>query len=94
MHDIEDILTKEVEINGKKINVASMIDVVGLFCPMPIVHLKLELERLNSNQVAEVLADDPGFENDIITWCKETNNELLLLTKNEEDIFVAYVKKA
>ena len=71
-----------------------MIDVVGLFCPMPIVHLKLELEKLNSNQVAEVLADDPGFENDIITWCKETNNELLLLTKNEEDIFVAYVKKA
>jgi len=87
-------LTKEVEINGKKTNVASTIDVVGLFCPIPIVHLKLELEKLNSNQVAEVLADDPGFENDIITWCKETNNELLLLTKNEEDIFVAYVKKA
>jgi TusA-related sulfurtransferase len=61
---------------------------------MPIVHLKLELENLNSNQVAEVLADDPGFGNDIIAWCKETNNELLFLTKNEEDIFVAYVEKA
>jgi len=80
---------KEVEINGRKIKVASAI-----YCPMPIVHLKLELDSLNSNQVAEVLADDPGFENDIITWCKETNNELLLLTKNEEDIVVAYVEKA
>jgi TusA-related sulfurtransferase len=85
---------KEVEINGRKIKVSSVIDAVGLYCPMPIVHLKLELESLNSNQVAEVLADDPGFENDVITWCKETNNELLFLTKNEEDIFVAYVKKA
>ena len=94
MHDIGDILMKEIEINGRKIKVAAMIDAVGLYCPMPIVHLKLELENLNSNQVAEVLADDPGFENDIITWCKETNNELLFLTKNEEDIFVAYVGKA
>lgn len=85
---------KEVDINGRKIKVASAIDAVGLYCPMPIVHLKLELENLNSNQVAEVLADDPGFGNDIITWCKETNNELLLLTKNEEDIFVAYVERA
>ena len=87
---------KEVDINGRKIKVASAIDAVGLYCPMPmpIVHLKLELENLNSNQVAEVLADDPGFGNDIIAWCKETNNELLLLTKNEEDIFVAYVEKA
>ena len=87
-------MMKEVEINGHKIKVASAIDVVGLYCPMPIVHLKLELENLNSNQVAEVLADDPGFENDIVTWCKETKNELLFLTKNEEDIFVAYVEKA
>ena len=85
---------KEVEINGRKIKVASKIDVVGLYCPMPIVHLKLELENLTSNEIVEVLADDPGFENDIITWCKETKNELLLLTKNEEDIFVAYVGKA
>jgi adenylyltransferase/sulfurtransferase len=92
--DIGDILMKEIEINGRKIKVASAIDAVGLYCPMPIVHLKLELDSLNSNQVAEVLADDPGFENDIITWCKETNNELLLLTKNEEDIVVAYVEKA
>ncbi len=84
---------KEVEINERKIKVASTIDAVGLLCPIPIVKLKLGLEDLNSNQVVEVLADDPGFEEDVITWCKETNNELLSLTKNEEDIFVAYVEK-
>ncbi len=85
---------KEVEIEERKIEVASTVDAVGLFCPMPIAHLQLELEGLNSNQVVEVLADDSGFGDDVVHWCKETSNKLLSLTKNEEDIFVAYVEKA
>ncbi|UCB50714.1 MAG: sulfurtransferase TusA family protein [Deltaproteobacteria bacterium] len=85
---------KEVEIDERKIEVASTVDAVGLFCPMPIAHLQLELESLNSNQVVEVLADDSGFGQDVVHWCKETQNKLLSLTKNEEDIFVAYVEKA
>ena len=85
---------KEIEINGRKIEAVSTVDAVGLFCPMPIVHLKLELEDLESNQVVEVLADDPGFEEDLINWCKETKNILLAVTKNDEGISVAYVEKA
>ena len=85
---------REVEIEERKVKVASTLDAVGLFCPMPIAHLQLELEGLNSNQVVEVLADDSGFGKDVVHWCKETQNKLLSLTKNEEDIFVAYVEKA
>ncbi len=84
---------KELEINGRRTQVASTIDAVGVFCPVPIVRLKLGIEHLNSGQVVEVLADDPAFKEDVSTWCKHTNNELLLLTRNEEDIFVAYVQK-
>ena len=85
---------KEVAIDEQKIEVASTIDAVGLFCPMPIAHLQLELEGLTTNQVVEVLADDSGFGEDVVHWCKETQNKLLSLTKNEEEIFVAYVEKA
>ena len=85
---------KEVAIDEQKIEVASTVDAVGLFCPMPMAHLQLELEGLTSNQVVEVLADDSGFAEDVVHWCKETQNKLLSLTKNEEDIFVAYVAKA
>lgn len=85
---------KEVEIHGRKIRVMSNIDAVGLFCPMPIVRLKIELDKMNSNQVVEILADDPGFKNDVITWCNRTHNKLLSLTKNEEDVFIAYIEKA
>ena len=85
---------KEVEIDGQKIKVASTLDAVGLFCPMPIAHLQVELDNVNSNQIVEVLADDAGFGEDLVNWCKETNNKLLSLIKNEEDIFYAYVEKA
>ncbi len=88
------LLMKEVEIEDQKVAVASTVDAVGLFCPMPIAHLQLELEGLDSNQVVEVLADDSGFGEDVVHWCKETQNKLLSLTRNEEDIFVAYVEKA
>ncbi len=84
---------KEVQIDEQKIAVVSTVDAVGLFCPMPIAHLQLELEGLESNQVVEVLADDSGFGEDVVNWCKETSNKLLFLTKNEEEIFVAYVEK-
>lgn len=84
---------KAVDISGRKIRVASTVDAVGLFCPMPIVKLTIALEGLDPNQVVEVLADDPGFEDDITSWCQETHNELLWLTKGMDDISVAYVRK-
>ncbi|MBM3300532.1 MAG: sulfurtransferase TusA family protein [Deltaproteobacteria bacterium] len=84
---------KEVDLGGRKIKVTSTVDAVGLFCPIPIVKLKLELAKLASNQVVEVLADDSGFAEDVVNWCKETAHELLSITKNDEDVYVAYVER-
>lgn len=84
---------KEIEINGDKFKVISTVDAVGLFCPMPVVKLKLELEKIGLNQVVELLADDPGVLEDLPAWCKETNNKLLSINKNKEGIFIAYVMK-
>lgn len=68
-------------------------DAVGLFCPMPVVRLKLEIEKIEPNQVIELLADDPGVVEDVPAWCKDTGNQCLSIKKNEEGIFVAYVRK-
>jgi len=87
------LLMKEIQIDRRKIEIAPTIDTVGLFCPMPIAHLQLELENLTSNQVVEILADNWEFGEDVINWCKETKNKLLSLAHNEEDIFVASVEK-
>lgn len=84
---------KEVEIDGKTFKVASTVDAVGLFCPMPVVKLKIEIEKVELNQVVELLADDEGVLEDLPAWCRETNNKLLSINKNLEGIFVAYVEK-
>ena len=80
-------------IGGKKVTIATSIDAVGLYCPMPIILLKTKLGKVSSNQVVEILADDNSFHNDLLSWCKLTDNTVLSVTRNEEDIFIAYVKK-
>lgn len=84
---------KEVKIDGRKIEVASSVYAVGLFCPLPVVKLKQELETVALNQTVELLADDPGVVDDLSAWCNETGNLLLSITENKESIFVAYVEK-
>lgn len=84
---------KEAEIAGRKLKVSSSIDAVGLFCPIPVVKLKLELEKVKLNEIVELLADDPGVLEDLPAWCRETQNRLLSLSKNRDDIYVAYIEK-
>lgn len=84
---------KEIGLDGPKIKVVSTVDAVGLFCPMPVVKLKVEIEKVGLNQIVELLADDPGVLEDLPAWCKETHNRLLRIKKNTEGIFIAYVEK-
>ena len=93
MIPVSKISMEEREIGGKKLTIAASIDAVGLYCPMPIILLKKEIGIVESNQVVEILADDSSFENDLSAWCKLTDNKVLSITKNNEDIFIAYVKK-
>jgi TusA-related sulfurtransferase len=84
---------EEKEADRKGIKVASRIDAVGLFCPIPIVKLKQGLDQLKSKEIIEVLADDPGFAEDAKAWCEETGNRLLSLLPAEEGVLAAYVEK-
>ena len=68
------------------------LDCVGLFCPMPIIKTKLELEKMNSGDVLEILADDPGFEKDLPVWCEMTGEQFITL-KKEGTVLKGYVRK-
>lgn len=68
------------------------IDCVGLFCPMPVVKTKLELEGMKSGETLEISADDPGFEKDLPNWC-EMSGEKYLGMKKEDGILKGYVMK-
>lgn len=84
---------KEIELDGKTRKVVSTVDAVGLFCPLPVVKLKIEMEKAGPRDIVELLADDPGVQEDLPAWCRETGNRLLSINKNNEDVFVVYVQK-
>jgi len=68
------------------------LDCIGLFCPMPVIKTKQELETMQSGQILEILADDPGFEQDLPAWCQMTGNQLVGIEK-DGNIIKGYVRK-
>jgi tRNA 2-thiouridine synthesizing protein A len=70
----------------------STLDCRGLYCPEPIFRTREEINKLESGQILEVIADDPAAEEDLKRWAKNTGNELLELRKEGYEI-VALIKK-
>ena len=42
-----------------------VLDCIGLYCPMPILKTREEIDKLTIGEILEVLADDPAAEPDI-----------------------------
>jgi tRNA 2-thiouridine synthesizing protein A len=70
-----------------------ILDCVGLYCPMPIVHTAKKMKELKPGQVLEVLADDPGIEQDMPNWCKTTGNEFLGI-EEDKGVYKVLVRKS
>lgn len=68
------------------------LDCSGLSCPMPIVKLAQRMIELESDQVLELLADDPGAKQDVPAWCNRTGNEYLGM-EEADDMLRFYIKK-
>lgn len=68
------------------------LDVCGLCCPGPLIQVKATLDQLHDGQILKVTASDPGFYEDIKSWCVKTNNELVSIGKNK-GIIQALIKK-
>ncbi len=68
------------------------LDARGLSCPMPILKTAQKIKEIEIGKVLEVLADDPGAEEDMPAWCRQTGNEFLGEEK-EEDYFRFYIRR-
>jgi len=53
------------------------IDVSGLHCPMPILRAKKALADMTPGQVLHIIATDPASANDIPSFAKQTQNDLV-----------------
>ncbi|MGL5682691.1 MAG: DsrE/DsrF/DrsH-like family protein [Marinifilaceae bacterium] len=68
------------------------IDAKGSQCPGPILALKTDFQKAAIGQTVTIEVTDPGFRNDVVSWCHVTQNELLSLTENEGVISAQILK--
>ena len=63
-----------------------ILDCIGLYCPMPVLQTRQEMDKLAIGEVLEVLADDPAAEEDLKAWAKRTGQKLLEIEKTDEGV--------
>jgi tRNA 2-thiouridine synthesizing protein A len=63
-----------------------IVDCIGLYCPMPILKTRQEMDKLGVGDILEVLADDPAAEPDIKSWAKRTGEKILKIEKTDEGL--------
>ncbi len=63
-----------------------VLDCIGLYCPIPVLNTKQEMDKLAIGDILEVLADDPAAEEDLKAWAKQTEQKILEIEKTDEGI--------
>ena len=53
------------------------VDARGLACPMPIIRTARAIAEMESGELLEVLATDPGSTKDFVAWSRTTGHELV-----------------
>ncbi len=63
-----------------------ILDCIGLYCPIPILNTKQEMDKLAIGEILEVLTDDPAAEEDLKAWAKQTGQKILKIEKTDEGL--------
>ena len=72
-------------------DVAKVLDLKGLPCPMPVVKISQEIGSVTVGQIIEVLTTDPGSISDFPAWARASGNEVLETVQGEP--IKIYVKR-
>ena len=73
--------------------IAQKLDARGLNCPLPILRTRKAISQINSGELLEVTATDPGSVKDMEVFCKQTGNRLV--SSNDEcNRFVFLIEKS
>ena len=69
------------------------LDVLGLFCPVPILFAAREMQKLQPGDLLEVIGDDPGIREDMPAWCDHAGHRLVEMVDEEEGRIRSLVEK-
>jgi tRNA 2-thiouridine synthesizing protein A len=62
------------------------LDARGLTCPLPILRTKKALNSLQTGELLQVFATDPGSVNDMAAFCQQTGNTLVTSQKSGDGL--------
>ncbi len=63
-----------------------LLDCVGLYCPVPVMTARDEIDRLEKGNMLEVVADDPASEEDIPRWAKRAGHKMLAMRRKDGEL--------
>lgn len=69
------------------------LDVLGLFCPVPILIAAREMQNLRTGDLLEVVGDDPGIREDMPAWCERAGHRLVEMVDEEGGKIRSVVEK-
>lgn len=69
------------------------LDVLGLFCPVPILLAAREMQNLRPGDLLEVVGDDPGIREDMPDWCARAGHRLVEMVDEEGGRIRSVVEK-
>jgi TusA-related sulfurtransferase len=64
------------------------LDLRGLYCPIPVLRTREEIENVKIGDLLKVMADDPAAEEDLKRWAKRTGQEVVDIKKEGENVTV------
>jgi tRNA 2-thiouridine synthesizing protein A len=68
------------------------LDCLGLLCPVPMIKAGRAIRQIARGQELEVIADDPGVENDFVGWC-EANRHALLSMRQAGGVWTTRIRR-
>ena len=73
--------------------VAEKLDTRGMNCPLPILKTRKAINQINTGEMLEVTATDPGSGKDMASFCEQTGNRLVA-SNESADGYIFLIEKA
>lgn len=77
---------------SEDVQVAKVLDLKGLACPMPVVKVSKGIKEVGLGEVIEAQTTDPGALTDFPAWAKTSGNEIVK-TAQEDKLIKFYIKR-
>lgn len=69
------------------------VDCVGLYCPVPVMRAKEEIDGIEEGTLMELIADDPASAEDIPRWARRAGHTLVKVDRDGDEYHYFILKK-